>query len=177
MGGGAAQASSQLGERAVGTGIPMTPLRGSSSQLGDSKTPAVEGTSEGLTAIAQQMISRLAVYLTGSHVTPAQESLFVEHKRTKLRARTFMVDQLDADIDWVAMKMIELKIGHSKVMQDNPGPWRDTRDVVLFLKALEEVYAVNPVDKFAQPREIWRDQAYRIGIKLKHWKSWRHMMC
>jgi hypothetical protein len=26
------------------------------------------------------------------------------------------------------------------------------------------VYAVDPVDK---PREIWREQAYKIGLKLK----------
>ena len=26
---------------------------------------------------------------------------------------------------------------------------------------------MNPIDKFAQPREIWRDQAYKIGLKLK----------
>ena len=67
------------------------------------------------------MISGPAVYLTGSLVTPAQVRLFVEHTRTKLRARTFMVDQLDADIDKATMQMIELKIGHPKVMQDNPG--------------------------------------------------------
>ena len=167
MGGGAAHAGSQMGEQAIGTGIPMTPLRESSSQPGDPKKPAVEGTSEGLTAIAQQMISGPVVYLTGSLVTPAQVRLFVEHTRTKLRARTFMVDQLDADIDKATMQMIVLKIGHSKVMQDNSGPWRDTWDVVLFLKALEEVYAVDTVDKFAQPREIWRDHAYKIGIRLK----------
>ena len=63
--------------------------------------------------------------------------------------------------------MIELKIGHSKVMQDNPGAWRETWDVELFLIALEEVYAANPIDKFAQPQENWRDQAYKIGLKLK----------
>jgi hypothetical protein len=32
-----------------------------------------------------------------------------------------MVDQLDADIDKAVMQMIELKIGHSKVMQDHGG--------------------------------------------------------
>ena len=52
-------------------------------------------------------------------------------------------------------------------MQDNPGPWHEKWDVDLFLRALEEVYAVNPIDKFAQPRDIWRDQAYKIGLKLK----------
>ena len=155
-----------MGDRAVGSGIPMTPLRGTSAQEVESKKPPVEGTSEGLTTIAQQMISDPPVYLTGSLVTSAHVRLFVEHTRTKLRARTFLMDQLDADID-KAMQMIELKIAHSKVMQDNPGPWRKTWNVELFLRALEEVYAVNPIDKFAQPKEIWREQAYKIGLKLK----------
>jgi hypothetical protein len=70
-----------------------------------------------------------------------------------------------ADVDKADMKMIELKIGHSKVMQDNPGPWRDTWNVELFLKTLEEVYAMDPVDKFAQTRDLWRDQAYKVGIR------------
>jgi hypothetical protein len=158
---------SPMGDRAVGSGIPMTPMWGPSLQDLEPKKPPVEGTSEGLTTIAQQMISGPPVYLTGSLVTPAQVSLFVKHTRTKLRARTFLMDQLDADIDKAAMQMIELKIAHFKVMQDNPGPLRKNWDVDLFLRALEEVYAVNPIDKIAQPREIWRDQAYKIGLKLK----------
>ncbi len=40
------------------------------------------------------------------------------------------------------------------------GPWRKNWDVELFLRALEEVYAVNPIDKFAQPRKIWRGMEY-----------------
>jgi hypothetical protein len=142
----------------------MTPLRGPSSQTTDPKTPAAEGTSEGLTAIAQQMRSGPAVYLTGSHVTPAQVRLFKEHTRTKLRARTFLVDQLDADNDKAAMKLIELKIGHSKVMQDNPGPWRDIWDMELFLKALKEVYAVNPVDNFHKRRLHFSKGGYIFNL-------------
>ncbi len=146
VGGGTALVGCPMGDRAVGSGIPMTPMRGSSSQDVEPKKPPVEGTSEGLTAIAQQ-ISGPPVYLTGSLVTPAQVRLFVEHTRTKLRARTFLMDQLDADIDKAAMQMIELKIVHSKVQQDNPGQWRKNWDVDLILRALEEVYAVNPIDK------------------------------
>jgi len=85
VGGGTAHVGSQMGERVVGSGISMTPLRGSSSLVVEPKKPTVEGTSEGLTAIAQQMISG----------PPAQVRLFVEHTRTKLRARTFMLDHDD----------------------------------------------------------------------------------
>jgi len=34
-----------------------------------------------------------------------------------------------------------------------------TWDMELFLKALDEAYAVNPVDKFTKPREIRRTRA------------------
>ena len=88
-----------MGDRAVGSGIPMTPMWGPSSQDLEPKKLPVEGTSEGLTAIAQQMISGPPVYLTGSLVTSAQVKFFVEHTKTKLRARTFLIEQLDADID------------------------------------------------------------------------------
>ncbi len=47
---------SPMGGRAVGSGIPMTPMWGPSSQDLEPKKPPVEGTSEGLTAIAQRMI-------------------------------------------------------------------------------------------------------------------------
>ena len=106
MGGGTSLVGSPIGDRAVGSGIPMTPMWRPSSQDLEPKKLPVESTSEGLTAIAQQ-ISGPPVYLTGSLVTPAQVRLFVEHTRTKLRARTFLMDQLDADIDKAAMQMIE----------------------------------------------------------------------
>ena len=117
-----------MGDRAVGSGIPMTDRHRRIWNQRNFQSRARR--------IAQQMISGPPVYLTGSLVTPAQVSLFVEHTRTKLRARTFLMDQLDADIDKAAMQMIELKIAHSKVMQDNPGPWRRNWDVELFLRAL-----------------------------------------
>lgn len=88
----------------------MPSMRCLASQLGELKILTNEGVSEGLIAIAQQIISEPAVHLTGSHVTPVQ--------------------------------------------------------VRLFLKALEEVYAVDPVDTFVEPREIWRDPAYHLSLSL-----------
>jgi len=103
----------------------MTPLRGSSSQLVDPKTPAAEDTSEGLTAIAQQMINGPAVYLTGSLVTPAQVRLFVQHTRTKLRARTFMVDQLDEHCEGCGISDHKSETCHLKGHSDfnKEGKW------------------------------------------------------
>ncbi len=74
MGGGPSLVGSPMVDRAVESGIPMTPMWGPSSQDLEPKKLPVEGTSEGLTAIAQQMISGPPVYLTGSLVTSAQVS-------------------------------------------------------------------------------------------------------
>ena len=67
-----------------------------------------------------------------------------------------MIDQLDADIDASAMAIIELKLVHSRALALRPGPWRQTWDVEYFLKALEEIYAMSDVDKFAKAEEVWR---------------------
>ena len=64
--------------------------------------------------------------------------------------------QLDADIDANAMAMIELKLENSKALATRPGPWRRTWDVEYFLKALEEIYVIDVVDKFADEPGIWR---------------------
>jgi hypothetical protein len=45
---------------------------------------------------------------------------------TKQRSRIFLLEQLDADIDKAATTMIKLKIGNSKMLLDNPEPWRQT---------------------------------------------------
>jgi len=57
---------------------------------------------------------------------------------------------LDADIDHRA------EVEHSRAIQQRPDPWRETWDVEYFLKALEEIYAVSEVDKFAKAEGVWR---------------------
>ena len=69
----------------------------------------------------------------------------------------FLIEQLDADIDANTMAIIELKLVHSRVLTLRPGPWRETwDDVEYFLKALEEIYAMSEVDKFAKAEGVWR---------------------
>jgi hypothetical protein len=43
---------------------------------------------------------------------------------------------------------------HSRAILARPGPWRETWDVENFLKALEEIYAVLEVDKFAKAEGV-----------------------
>ena len=99
-------------------------------------------------ALAQTVIAGKTVYLQGAK--------FVDNKKVQLRSGVFLLAQLDADIDENAMAIIELKLEHSRVLQQRPGPWRKTWDVEYFLKALEEIYAISEVDKFAKVEGVWR---------------------
>ena len=54
------------------------------------------------------------------------------------------------------MVIIELKLVHSRALQQRSGPWRETWDVEYFLKAWEKIYAVSEVDKFAKAEGVWR---------------------
>ena len=141
-------------DRAVGAGIMLTPSRNPSSPLGfqDQGQPS----SQGLTALTQNVISGKAVHLIGARITPEDVKKFVIQKRVQLRSNMFLLAQLDADIDANAMAMIELKLENSKALANRPGPWRLKWDVEYFLKALEEIYAIDVVDKFADEPGIWR---------------------
>jgi len=96
------------------------------------------------------------VYLQGAKIRPAQLARFVDHKRKQLRSGVFLINQLDADIDASAITIIELKLVHSRAQALKPGPWCQNWDVEYFLKALEEIYAMSDVDKFAKAEGVWR---------------------
>ena len=97
-----------------------------------------------------------SVHLIGARITPEDVKKFVVQKKVQLRSGVFLLAQLDADIDANAMAMIELKLENSKALAMKPGPWRLKWDVEYFLKALEEIYAIDIVDKFADEPGIWR---------------------
>ena len=96
------------------------------------------------------------MYLQGAKISPAQVASFVDHKKKQLRSGVFLIDQRDADIDANAMAIIELKLVHSRALALRPGPWRHTWDVEYFVKALDEIYAMSDVDKFAKAEAVWR---------------------
>ena len=133
-------------DRAVGAGIMLTPSRIQSSPLGF-QDPG-QSSSQGLTALTQNVISEKAVHLIGARITPEDVKKFVIQKKVQLRSNMFLLAQLDADIDANAMAMIELKLENSKALAMRPGPWNLKWDVEYFLKALEEIYAIDVVDKF-----------------------------
>jgi len=102
--------------------------------------------SHGLTTLTQNAISGKAIHLIGARITPEEVKKFVIQKKVQLHSGVFLLPQLDADIDENAMAMIELNFENSKALATRPGPWRKTWDVEYFLKALEEVYAIDVVD-------------------------------
>jgi len=107
-------------DRSVGAGIMLTPSRLQSSPVGF-QDPGQSSTQD-LTALTQNVISGKAVHLIGAKISPE-------------------------DVKKNTMAMIELKLETSKALATRPGPWRRTRYVEYFLKALEEIYAVDVVDK------------------------------
>ena len=107
-----------------------------------------QSSTQSLTALMQNVISGKAVHLIEARITPEEVKKFVVQKRMQLRSGVFLLAQLDADIDANAMAMIELKLENNKALATRPGPWRRT--------LLEEIYAINVVDKFADELGIWR---------------------
>lgn len=80
----------------------------------------------------------------------------------------FLLALLDADIDKNAIAMIELMLEHSKALQVRPGPWRETWNVEYFLKALEENYVTDAVDKVADDlieEQARKDRRYGSSIQ------------
>jgi hypothetical protein len=144
-------------DRAVGAGIMLTPSRHPTFPLGFQDQ--AQSSTQGLTALTQNVISGKAIHLIGARITPEEVKKFVFQKRVQLRSGMFLLAQLDADIDANAMAMIELKLENSKALVTRPGPWRRTWDVEYFLKALEEIYAIDVVDKSVDEPGIWRTLA------------------
>ena len=137
-----------------GAGIVLTPNRLHSSPLGF-QDPG-QSSSQSLTALTQNVISGKAVHLIRARITPEDVKKFVVQKKVQLRSGVFLLAQLDADIDANAMAVIELNLENSKALAMRPGPWRLKWDVEYFLKALEEIYAIDVVDKFTDEPEVWR---------------------
>ena len=100
----------------------LTPSRLQSSLLGF-QDPG-EFSSQGLTALTQNVISGKAVHLIGARITPEDVKKFVVQKKVQLRSGVFLLAQLDADIDANAMAMIELKQSscyETRAMEKNMG--------------------------------------------------------
>jgi len=81
-------------DRAVGAGIMLTPSRLQSSPMGF-QDPG-QSSSQGLTALTQNVISGKAVHLIGARISPEDVKKFVVQKRVQLRSGVFLLAQLDA---------------------------------------------------------------------------------
>lgn len=116
-------------DRAVGAGIMLTPSRLQSSSLGFQDQ--AQSSTQGLTALTQNVISRKAVHLIGARITPEEVKRFVIQKKVQLRSGVFLLAKLDADIDTNAITMIEMKLKNSNALDQDHGEktgiWRSTQ--------------------------------------------------
>jgi hypothetical protein len=126
-------------DRAVGAGIMLTPSRLQSSPLGFQDQG--QSSTQGLTALTQNVISGKVVHLIGARITPES----AEESAAALRRHRHERNGHD-----------RVEARNSKALATRPGPWRRTWDVEYFVIALEEIYAIDVVDKFADEPGIWR---------------------
>ena len=97
----------------------LTPSQHQSSQMG--YQDQIQSSTQGLTALTQNVISGKAVHMIGARITPEEVKRFVVQKRVQLRSEMFLLAQLNADIDANAMAMIELKLEKTRAMEKNVG--------------------------------------------------------
>ena len=61
--------------------------------------------------------------------------------------------------------MIGFKIASSRTLRENPASdWRKDWNMDTFFKALEEVYAVEPADRFMETGSIWQAIALDLCV-------------
>ena len=109
------------------------------------------------------MLTGPPVTLSSAHLTSEQVAKWVQHQRTQLEAGTFAARTLTTTISERSWIMIGFKIASSRTLRENPAnDWRKDWNMDTFLKALEEVYWVEPADRFMETGSIW--QAIAIGL-------------
>ena len=97
------------------------------------------------------------VTLSSAHLTSEQVAKWVQHQRTQLEAGTFDARTLTTTISKRSWTMIGFKIVSSRTLRKNPASdWRKDWKMDAFLKALEEVYTVEPKDRFMETGSIWQ---------------------
>ena len=101
------------------------------------------------------MLTGPPVSLSSAHLTSAQVAKWVQHQRAQLEAHTFDSRTLTTTISEQAWKMIGFKIASSRTLRENPSnDWKGEWSMDTFLKALEEVYSLEPADRFMETRSI-----------------------
>jgi len=75
----------------------------------------------------------------------------------QLEAGTFDARTLRTTISERAWTIIEFKVESSRTLRENPSSnWRTEWTMYVFLKALEEVCALEPSDRFMESASIWK---------------------
>ena len=123
-----------------------------------------------MTAIAQSMLNGPPVMLSTAHLTPSEVARWVAHQRVQLEASTFDNRTLTTTISEKSWKMIMFKIETSRTLLENPSKnWRQDWNVYTFLRALKEVYALEPKDCFMESTaSIWYELRGTLHVDLSN---------
>jgi len=105
--------------------------------------------------------------LSSAYLTSEQVAKWVQHQRTQLEARTFDARTQATTISERSWTMIGFKIASSRTLRENPASGcRKEWNIDTFLKALEEVYSVEPADRFMETGSISQAICLDLGRDL-----------
>ena len=111
-----------------------------------------------VTAIANALYNTKAVYLQGASISPKQVHSFIAHIRQLILNGTFSHDAMRLLIDQPAMDYIGLMFHTSAVMSKNRvACWQTDWDVATVIEALEEVFPLQPGDRFVSTVDKWKE--------------------
>ena len=93
--------------------------------------------------------------LSNAHLTPQEVAKWIAHQRVQLEAGTFNSRTLTTTISEKSWTMIGFKIVSSRTLSENPSSnWRTNWTMDTLPKALEEDYALEPIDRFIETVSI-----------------------
>ena len=98
------------------------------------------------------------MYLQGASISPKQVHSFIAHIRQLILNGTFSHDAMRLLIDQPAMDYIGLMFNTSAVMSKNRvACWQTDWDVATVIEALEEVFPLQPGDRFVSTVDKWKE--------------------
>ena len=140
--------------KSLGSDTPMSPQSGANLNR-RSRDKQTDEAGMAITAIAQSMLTEPPVTRSNAHLTPQEEAKWVAHQRVQLKAGTFDARTLSTTISERSWTMIGFKISSSRILREYPSSnWKKDWTMDTFLEALEEVYALEPKDRFMETVSI-----------------------
>ena len=99
--------------------------------------------------MAQSLLQSGTVHLTGTDLTVAQVSAFIESVEEQLRTHSYDPLAMETTIAPETWRILNAQILNSQTLKNKwKSDWRNEWDVDTFIKALKELYPSNKMSRF-----------------------------